>query len=128
MRRGVTYSEVLQGDQVLVQQEKRDNLSSRFDPNPCTVLSKHENRRTENESSIHATPHMPRNYYRTVIHQVHRGNPPNSKVQCRFQMLRNPEFQMLLNPALQLFLNPKIVIRRSKRPRETPNYLKGYYT
>ena len=42
-RRGASYSEVLPGDQVLVQQEKRDKLSTRFDPNPYTVLSKHGN-------------------------------------------------------------------------------------
>jgi len=79
-RRGASYSEVLPGDQVLVQQEKRDKLSTRFDPKP-------------------------RNYYRTVIHQVHRRDPLDSKVQYRLQMLRNLKFQMLSNPELQLFLN-----------------------
>ena len=32
-RRGASYSEVLPSDQVLVQQEKRNKLSTRFDPN-----------------------------------------------------------------------------------------------
>ena len=42
-RRGVRNSEVLPGDQVIVQQEKKDKLSTRFNPNPYTVLSKHGN-------------------------------------------------------------------------------------
>ena len=42
-RRGARPSEVLSGDQVLVQQEKRDTLSARFNANPYTVLSKRGN-------------------------------------------------------------------------------------
>ena len=42
-RRGARPSEVLPGDQVLVQQEKRDKLSTRFNPTPYTVVSKHGN-------------------------------------------------------------------------------------
>ena len=41
--RGARPSEVLPGDQVLVQQEKRDKLSTRFNPTPYTVVSKHGN-------------------------------------------------------------------------------------
>ena len=42
-RRGARYSEVLPGDQVLVQQEKKNKLSTRFSPIPYTVVSKHGN-------------------------------------------------------------------------------------
>ena len=36
-------TQVLPGDQVLVQQEKRDKLSTRFNPTLYTVVSKHGN-------------------------------------------------------------------------------------
>ena len=42
-RRGARPSEVLSGDQVFVQQEKRDKFSTRFNPTPYTVVSKHGN-------------------------------------------------------------------------------------
>ena len=42
-RRGARPSEILPGDQVLVQQEKRDNLSTRFNPTPYKVANKHGN-------------------------------------------------------------------------------------
>lgn len=41
LRRGARYSEVLPGDQVLVQQEKKNKLSTRFSPTPYTVVTKH---------------------------------------------------------------------------------------
>ena len=37
------YSEVLPGDQVLVQQERRHKLRTRFEPSPYTVVNKHRN-------------------------------------------------------------------------------------
>ena len=42
-RRGARTSEVLPGDQVLVEQEKRDKLSTRFNPTLYPVVSKHGN-------------------------------------------------------------------------------------
>lgn len=42
-RRGDTYSQVFQGNQVLVQQQKRDKLSTQFKPNLYTVLSNNGN-------------------------------------------------------------------------------------
>ena len=42
-RRNASYSDVLPGDQVLVQQEKRKKLSTPFNPNPFVVVSKHGN-------------------------------------------------------------------------------------
>ena len=42
-RRGARPSEVLPGDQVLVQQEKTDKLSTRFNPTPYTVVIEHGN-------------------------------------------------------------------------------------
>ena len=36
--RGARYSEVLPGDRVLVQQERKDKLSTRFNPSPYTVV------------------------------------------------------------------------------------------
>ena len=38
-----SYSDVLPGDQVLVQQEKRSKFSIPFNPNPFVVVSKHGN-------------------------------------------------------------------------------------
>ena len=43
LTRGARYSEVLPGDQVLVQQERKGKLSTRFNPTPYTVVSKHGN-------------------------------------------------------------------------------------
>ena len=42
-KEGVQDTEVLPGDQVLVQQEKTDKLSTQFNPNPYTVVSEHGN-------------------------------------------------------------------------------------
>ena len=39
--RGARYSEVLPGDHVLVQQGRKDKLSTRFNPSPYTVVNKH---------------------------------------------------------------------------------------
>ena len=41
MQRNARYSEVLPGDQVLVQQERKNKLTTRFEPSPYTVVNKH---------------------------------------------------------------------------------------
>ena len=43
MQRNVRYSEVLPRDQVLVQQERKNKLTTRFEPSPYTVVNKHGN-------------------------------------------------------------------------------------
>ena len=97
--------------------EKRDKLSTRFDPNPYTVLNKHSNSLVVQSRPVQY-PHITR----TVIHQVQRNNPPNNKVQCRFQMLSNPGHQVLSNPGRDVLLKrgilvvpvPEDPLRRSK--------------
>ena len=41
--RSARHSEVLHVDQVLLQQEQKDKLSTWFNPTPYTVVSKHRN-------------------------------------------------------------------------------------
>ena len=43
MQRNVRYSEVLPADQVLVQQEMKNKLTTHFEPRPYTVANKHGN-------------------------------------------------------------------------------------
>ena len=43
MQRNARYSEVLPADQVLVQQERKDKLTTHFEPRPYTVVNKHGN-------------------------------------------------------------------------------------
>ena len=43
MQRNARYSEVLPGEQVLVQQERKNKLTTRFEPSTYTVVDKHGN-------------------------------------------------------------------------------------
>ena len=43
MQRNARCSEVLPGDQILGQQERRNKLRTRFEPSPYTVVNKHGN-------------------------------------------------------------------------------------
>ena len=43
MQRNARYSEVLPGDKVLVQQERKNKLTTLFEPSPYTVVNKHGN-------------------------------------------------------------------------------------
>ena len=42
-KRNARCSEVLPGDQILGQQERRNKLRTRFEPSPYTVVNKHGN-------------------------------------------------------------------------------------
>ena len=44
MQRNARYSKVLPGDQVLVQKDRKNKLTTRFEPSPYTVVNKHGNR------------------------------------------------------------------------------------
>ena len=116
-RRGASYSEVFPGDQVLVQQQKRHKLSTRFDPNPYTVLSKHGNslvvQSKEGVQYSRNTSHTKKLFQNSDTPSAQEGQL-NSKVQYRLQMLQNPKFQIMSDPEfrvllsleLQFFLNP----------------------
>ena len=43
MQRNARYSEVLHGNQVLEQQERKNKLTTRFEPSPYTVVNRHGN-------------------------------------------------------------------------------------
>ena len=73
-RRGARHSEVLPGDQVLVQQEKKDKQSTRFNPNPYTVVSKHGNSlivQSQGAQYSRNTAHV-RSCYKTMRRQANR--------------------------------------------------------
>ena len=138
-RRGASYSEVLPGDQVLVQQEKRNKLSTRFDPNPYTVLSKHGN-------SLVVQSREGVQYSRNTSHAkklLQNGVTPSAQEeptqqQSAVQVLNaaKPKVLNAVEPGAQSVTEPRAPVvpepvqssRRSKRPRAAPSYLKDFYT
>ena len=96
-RRGARPSEVLPGDQVLVQQEKIDKLSTRFNPTPYTVVSKHGNSlivQSQQGAQYNTMRHQACRKEQCQKQVKKRRNRFNSRVCSRNQMWLRPKFQL----------------------------------
>ena len=131
MQRNARYSEVLPGDQVLVQQERKNKLTTRFEPSPYIVVNKHGNslivqspegaqysRNTsdakkllENGDTHDDTPSIPEVVVTGEPHKQDKLTPQQSVV--------IPEPNVV---------EPEVPLRRSHRHRVAPSYLKDYCT
>ena len=125
-KRGARYSGVLPGDKVLVQQEKKDKLSTRFGPRPYTVVSKHGNslivqsqegtqysRNTSHVKKLLQNSDVPSKLEETVAETHHELEEPTQQ-QGAIQETKTAE--------------PDIPLRRPQRHRVAPDYLKDYHT
>ena len=120
MQRNERYSEVLPGDQVLVQQERKNKLTTRFGPSPYTVVNKHGN------SLIVQSPGGAQ-YSRNTSHvkellengDTHDDRPSIPEV----VVTEEPHKQDKLTPQQSVVIpepnvvEPKVPLRRSQRHR-----------
>ena len=132
-RRGARYSEVLPGDQVLLQQEKKDKLSTRFNLNPYTVVSKHGN-------SLVVQSKEGAQYSRNTAHvkkllqsNETLGNETSSEVcqkqeELPVQQQEPSPTEAKAPPEEHVVANPETPPRRSQRQSSAPSYLKDYFT
>ena len=131
MQRNARYPEVLPGDQVLVQQERKNKLTTRFEPSPYTVVNKHGNslivqspvgaqyphntshvkKLLENGNTCDDTPSIPE--------VVVTGEPYKQDKPTPQQSVVIPEPNVV---------EPEVPLRRSQRHRLAPSYLKDYCT
>lgn len=131
VQRNARYSEVLPGDQVLVQQEKKNKLTTRFEPNPYTLVNKHGNslivqspggaqysrnashvkKLLENGDTHNDTPSIPEMVMTGESHKQDKLTPQRSVVK--------PEPNVV---------EPEVPLRRSQRHRVALSYLKDYCT
>ena len=130
-RRGAVYSEVLPGHQVLLQQEKRDKLSTRFDPNPYTVLSKHGNsfvvQSREGVQYSRNTSHAKKLLENSVTASA-QEEPIQQQSAVQVPNAVEPRASSNIAPRVPVIFEPEDPLRRSKRSRARPTYLKDYYT
>ena len=124
---------MLPGDQVLVQQEKRDKLSTWFDPNAYTVLSKHGNslvvQSKEGVQYSRNTSHTKKLLQNSDTSSAQEGRVlQQSAVQVA--NAAEPKVPNAVGPRVPSATEPRAPesLRRSKRPRATPSYLEDYYT
>ena len=130
---------MLPGDQVLVQQEKRDKLLTRFDPNPYTVLSKHGNSLVvlskEGVQYSRNTSHTKKVLQNSDIPSAQEG-PAQQQSAVQVANAAEPKVPNAVGPRVPSATEPRAPVvpepleslRRSNRPRATPSYLKDYYT
>ena len=137
-RRGARPSEVLPGDQVLVQQEKIDKLSTRFNPTPYTVVSKHGNslivqsqqgaqysRNTAHVKKLLQHDETPSMQEGTVSETSQKEEEPIQQQSVQ----QEPNVAETKVPAEgHTAAKPEIPLRRSQRQSQAPSYLKDYYT
>ena len=137
-RSGARHSEVLPGDQVLVQQEKKDKQSIRFNPNPYTVVSKHGNslivqsqegaqysRNTAHVKKLLQNNETPSKQEETKTAAIQKQEEPTQQ-QNVLQEPNVPETKVL--PEGNAAAKPDVPHRRSQRQSLAPSYLKDYYT
>ena len=137
-RRGARPSEVLPGDQVLVQQEKKDKLSTRFNPTPYTVVSKHGNslivQSQEGAQYSRNTVHVKKLLLHSETPSMQEGtvSETSQKQEELIQqqsVLQKPNVAETKVPSEgHTDAKPEIPLRRSQRQSLAPNYLKDYYT
>lgn len=137
-RRGARYSEVLPGDQVLVQQEKKNKLSTRFSPIPYTVVSKHGNslivqsqegvqysRNTTHVKKLLQNGETPSVQEETVTETSHKEQEPAQQQ----NVAQGPiAVETEVPPRNHAAAVPEVPLRRSQRQTTAPSYLKDYCT
>ena len=124
--RGARYSEVLPGDHVLVQQERKDKLSTRFNPSPYTVVNKHGN-------SLIVQSQEGVQYSRNTSHvkKLLRNNVTPSTQEETVAETHHKEEEPIQQQSVAQEPNvaePEVPLRRSQRYRAAPTYLKDYCT
>ena len=132
-RRGARYSEVLPGDQVLLQQEKKDKLSTRFNPNPYTVVSKHGNslvvQSKEGAQYSRNTAHV-----KKLLQSNETMSNETSSEACQkqeelpVQQQEPSQTEAKAPPEEHVVAKPETPPRRSQRQSSAPSYLKDYFT
>ena len=137
-RRGARYSEVLPRDQVLVQQEKKNKLSTRFSPIPYTVVSKHGNslimqsqegvqysRNTTHVKKLLQNGETPSVQEETVTETSHKEQEPAQQQ----NVAQGPiAVETEVPPRNHAAAVPEVPLRRSQRQTTAPSYLKDYCT
>ena len=133
VRRGARHSEVLPGDQVLLQQEKKDKLSTRFNPNPYTVVSRHGNnlliQSKEGAQYSRNTAHV-----KKLLQNNETLNNETSSETCQrreelpAQQQEPSVVETNTPPEEHAVAIPETPPRRSQRQISAPSYLKDYYT
>ena len=125
-KRNARYSEVVPGDQVLVQQERQDKLSPQFNPTPYTVVTKRGNslvvQSQEGAQYSRNTSHVKKFLQdNSAEHQEEAETEPSSTSEESNQ--RSMEMRTEQNTS-----SPKedVAVRRSKRQKKKPSYLVGY--
>ena len=124
--RGARYSEVLPGDRVLVQQERKDKLSTRFNPSPYTVVNKHGN-------SLIVQSQEGVQYSRNTSHvkKLLRNNVTPSTQEETVAETHHKEEEPIQQQSVAQEPNvaePEVPLRRSQRHRAAPSYLNDYCT
>ena len=124
--RGARYSKVLPGDRVLVQQERKDKLSTRFNPSPYTVVNKHGN-------SLIVQSQEEVQYSRNTSHvkKLLRNNVTPSTQEETVAQTHHKEEEPIQQQSVAQEPNvaePEVPLRRSQRDRAAPSYLKEYCT
>ena len=130
---------MLPGDQVLVQQEKREKLSTRFDPNLYTVLSKHGNslvvQSKEGVQYSRNTSHTKKLLQNSFTPSAQEG-PAQQQSAVQVANASEPKVPNAVEPRAPSATEPRAPVvpepldslRRSNRLRATPSYLEDYYT
>ena len=137
-RRGARPSEVLPGDQVLVQQEKIDKLSTRFNPTPYTVVSKHGNslivQSQQGAQYSRNTAHVKKLLQHDETPSMQEGtvSETSQKEEEPIQQQSVPQEPNVAETKVpaegHTAAKPEIPLRRSQRQSQAPSYLKDYYT
>ena len=130
-QRNARYSEVLPGDQVLVQQERKNKLTTRFESSPYIVVNKHGNRlivqSPEGAQYSRKTAHAKKLLENGNTHDdtpsipevVVTGEPHKQDKLTLQQSVMIPESNIV---------EPEVPLRRSQRHGVAPSYLKDYCT
>ena len=131
MQRNARYSEVLPGDQVLEQQERKNKLTTRFEQGPYTVVNKHGNslivqspggaQYSRNTSYVEKLLEIGDTHDDTpsIPEMVMTGEPHKQDKPTPQQSVVIPEPNVV---------EPEVPFRRSQRHRVAPSYLKDYCT
>ena len=130
MQRNLRYSEVLPGDQVLVQQERKNKLTTRFEPSPYAVVNRHRN------NLIVQSPGGAQNSRKAshVKKLLENGDTRDTPSIPGVVMTGKPHKQEKPTPQHSVVISesnlvePEVPLRRSQRHRVAPSYLKDYCT
>ena len=125
-KRNARYSEVVPGDQVRMQQERQDKLSTQFNPTPYSVVTKRGNspvvQSQEGEQYSRNTTHAKKFLQdNNAEHQEEAETEPSSTSEESNQ--RSIEMRTWQNTS-----SPKedVAVRRSKRQKKKPSYREDY--